>query len=145
MTRSGESAGRLFFFVFLTTLGVDQLTKNFARAIEFPISVGLFRLVYTSNTGIAFSLIPGLPWIPSAAAVLALVAIVAYRKTIFKDKTKSVAFALIAGGALGNLIDRLAFGAVTDFIDLGWWPVFNIADSALTIAAVILLFYYWKK
>ena len=61
------------------------------------------------------------------------------------EKALQIAFGLLLGGAIGNLIDRVLYGAVIDFIDLRIWPVFNIADSSVTISIIFLIFAVWKS
>ncbi len=135
----------------LTTLFVvvlDRITKTFfvnllsiGESLVVIKKVFHFTLVY--NTGIAFGLFKdkGLVFIviPIIAIILLIFNIYYYRKN---DEGLSrgyiFAFSLILAGAIGNLIDRIYFGHVIDFIDFRIWPVFNIADSAITIGAVII-------
>lgn len=96
------------------------------------------------NTGIAFGLFrdQGLLFIivPIIAVVILLVYnIYYYRQTGSLSKLYILGFSLILGGAIGNLIDRLTLGYVIDFIDLRVWPVFNVADSAITIGTIIII------
>jgi len=78
-------------------------------------------------------------------SIIVIGAILYNYNKIPKDKVPQTAFALIIGGAIGNLIDRIVIGKVKDFIDFRVWPAFNIADSAISIGAVLLIIYYWKK
>jgi signal peptidase II len=133
---------------------LDQLTKYLlARAIPLntgiPIIPGLLNLVHLHNTGGAFSVFaaPGSVWrrfifIGLAIVVIAVIAY-AYGKIGKKDYWTRVAYIFIAGGACGNLIDRIRLGEVVDFIDVyagRWhWPAFNVADAALSTGAVMLL------
>lgn len=103
---------------------------------------GLIRLDYTRNTGAAFGVLP------TAGVLFALVAIgvsvgivLAYRRLAAAPLAVRAALGLILGGALGNLIDRVRLGYVIDFVDLRWWPVFNVADSAIVIGVICLLIY----
>ena len=125
---------------------LDQLTKTWAvrDLADGPVELFgdvAFRL--SRNSGGAFSLFQGFtPLLAVLAIVLAVVLIRALRRT--QDPLVLVALALILGGALGNLIDRLARspsflrGEVVDFVDVGRFPVFNLADSAITVGAVLL-------
>lgn len=133
---------------------LDQLTKLLI-VLAFPlhegkeIIPGFFSLLHVHNTGAAFSLLAGESslWRQlffSLVTVFVLVIIVlAYRKVKQEDRWTRTAYGLICGGALGNLIDRLRLGEVIDFllfyIGRYQWPAFNIADSAITIGAVMLL------
>ena len=129
----------------------DQLTKwavlaNFAYGERLPVT-GFFNLVLAFNKGAAFSMFAqGAGWQRPILIAFALAAsgIVGY--LIVRNPGKRLfclGLALILGGALGNLIDRVRFGYVVDFLDfhaLGWhWPAFNVADSGITVGAVILI------
>ena len=141
-------------FIFLTALVVvilDQSTKflvrkKFKLGESVPLVKNIFHFTYASNTGSAFSIFQGhnLFFIIFSAVVISVV--IYYLKNI-KDNEKAIQFAvgLLLGGTIGNLIDRILIGAVTDFIDFIIWPVFNIADSAVTASAILLIFLMWKK
>ena len=111
---------------------------------SWPILRGVFHMTLVHNTGIAFGLFKnqGIVFIiiPIIAVVLLIFNIYYYRNHQ-EDLSRMyiVAFSLILGGAIGNLIDRIYFGYVIDFLDFRIWPVFNLADSAITIGAVIIL------
>ena len=102
------------------------------------------RLTRTENTGAAFGLLRGRSAIFIAISAVAAVAIVAFRREIAKlRRSEQLAFALVLGGALGNLADRVRRGgAVVDFIDIGIrdlrWPAFNVADSAIVVGVTLL-------
>lgn len=127
---------------------VDQLSKTWAlRALDDgPIDLAwTLRLKLTYNTGAAFSTGEGLgPVIGVAAAVVAFVLLWSGRTVA--NRLGALAVGMVFGGALGNLTDR-AFrdghgflgGAVVDWIDLQWWPVFNVADAAVVVGALLLL------
>jgi signal peptidase II len=107
---------------------VDQITKAIATT----------HLTLVRNTGAAFGLFKDQTIIFILMSAAAIIFIGFY--LIKKKASYYLPFALILGGAAGNLIDRLRFGYVVDFIDLRFWPVFNVADSCITIGAVILFF-----
>jgi len=125
---------------------VDQLTKTWAvrELADGPVELfGDVALRLSRNSGGAFSLFQGFtPLLAVLAIVLAVVLVRALQRT--RDPLVLVALALILGGAIGNLIDRIARspsflrGEVVDFVDVGRFPVFNVADSAITIGAVLL-------
>ncbi|MCG8352568.1 MAG: signal peptidase II [Chloroflexales bacterium] len=103
----------------------------------------LVSLVYVENTGVAFGLFPNMSQFFTVTSLLiGAGAIYAY---LFYLPNHSVwvqtGMGLILGGALGNIIDRLRVGYVIDFLKIGWWPVFNIADSAITLGVSILVLY----
>ncbi|MFQ5708665.1 MAG: signal peptidase II [bacterium] len=128
---------------------MDQLTKMsvryfFEKGIDHNIISDFVQLTYIENPGMAFGIQFGgqtfFTLFAAVASVIIFVYIVRARSERFSTR---FALALILGGAIGNLIDRFLFGAVTDFINIGIgakrWPFFNIADSAVTIGMVILL------
>ena len=132
-------------------LGLDYATKivvlhSFAPGERLAIAP-FFNLVLVFNTGAAFSfLATAQGWQTFLFAAIAVVASVVIGFLIVKNEGKSLfcsGLALILGGALGNLYDRLVYGKVVDFLDFhaaGWhWPAFNVADSAITVGAAILI------
>ena len=139
----------LLFLVAAAALVLDQATKAWIVATldgRPPIRVipGILSLNYTTNSGGAFGLGRSAPWIfAGATIVVSAVIVVASRRPM--TRTMAVALGMILGGAFGNLADRALNGPglrgeVTDFIDLQVWPVFNVADSAIVIGALILAF-----
>ncbi|HPN89151.1 MAG TPA: signal peptidase II [Candidatus Omnitrophota bacterium] len=135
----------------LTVVLLDRATKYFFMNVlslgeSFPVIRNVFHMTLVHNTGIAFGFFKehGSVFIiiPIIATIL-LVFNIFYYKHNDEALSRSyiLGFSLILGGAVGNLIDRIRFGYVIDFIDFRVWPVFNIADSAITIGAVIIA---WK-
>jgi signal peptidase II len=130
---------------------LDQLTKQWVSAVfdygEARAVTGFFNLVLTHNTGAAFSFLASAAgWQRGFFIAIALVAIIVISVLLLRhagDKLFCVALALILGGAIGNVVDRIVLGHVVDFLDFhigGWhWPAFNVADSAITAGAVLLL------
>jgi signal peptidase II len=133
-------------------IALDQLVKWVVlgyfsgRGTLQPVT-SFFNLVLTCNKGAAFSFLADAPgWQTPLFAGFAIVASVVVGVLIVKNSAKRLfcaGLALVLGGALGNLIDRLRFGCVVDFLDFhaaGWhWPAFNVADSAITLGAVALI------
>jgi signal peptidase II len=126
----------------------DRLTKNFFSGLldlNESLSVVPHVLYFTlvHNTGIAFGFFKdcGIVFIiiPLILTGLLIYNVYYYRHSEHLNRTYIVAFSLILGGAIGNLIDRIFLGYVIDFIDFRIWPVFNVADSAITIGAAIIL------
>ena len=127
------------------TLGIiviDQLTKLLATRLplgaDVPLVGKVLAFTHTRNTGAAFGMFQNMNVILSMIIIIILAAIMWYYPKIRKDQLALVA--LICGGAVGNLIDRLRLGYVTDFISLSFWPAFNVADAAITIGAVLLAY-----
>ncbi len=131
----------LSFLVVLT----DQITKFLARvyidAFETIRILPFLQLVSVRNEGAAFGMFKGLG--NPAFIVISVVAIIAVLVLLLKGKEDGLGLALILGGATGNLIDRVVFKKVTDFVDVFagrfHWPAFNVADSALTVGLIIML------
>ena len=130
---------------------LDQLSKAwisgyFVYGESLPV-LGVFNLVLAHNTGAAFSMLNNAGgwqrWMFSTIAVVASVWIVWLLRNHQQQKLFCLALALILGGALGNLIDRIAYGYVVDFLDFHWdshhFPAFNVADSAITCGAALML------
>ena len=141
-------------FIWGTVLSVvilDQLTKFFiiqnldpGKSIE--VIRGIFHLTLVHNSGAAFGILKNETPLFIATSILAAIFIVIYiKKRTRPFFLRDAGLALILGGALGNLIDRLRFGYVIDFLDFKIWPVFNIADSAVTIGACLLLLSMLEK
>ncbi|MEI7528461.1 MAG: signal peptidase II [Elusimicrobiota bacterium] len=122
---------------------LDRLSKVWALEHVFPRSVAVLpflRLTYAENTGVAFGMFHGnnLFFIVVSAALVAV--LLFFRRRIRAGGLAAEAgLALVLGGALGNLYDRLVYGFVVDFFDLSFFPaVFNVADSAITVGAALL-------
>ena len=129
-------------------VGFDRFTKIFfvsslSVGESIPIIRHVFHFTLVHNTGIAFGLFKnqGMVFviIPIIAIVLIVFNMYYYRNDSEVTHVYIIAFSLILGGAIGNLTDRILYGHVIDFIDFRIWPVFNIADSAITIGTTILL------
>jgi len=137
----------LFSVVGLILL-VDQYTKALVRQnislgemwAPWPWLLPYARIVNWYNTGVAFGMFQGLGMMFSVVAVVVSIAIIYYFPRVpAKDWTLRLAMILQMGGALGNLIDRVIQGHVTDFISIGTFAVFNVADACITTGVVILL------
>ncbi|HIJ10530.1 TPA: signal peptidase II [Candidatus Woesearchaeota archaeon] len=136
-----------FLFGVLTFLIVilDQGTKWFVNAVQPSIKVGFLHIHYVTNTGASFGIFQnGVLWL-AFISLFATVGILWYYPRIEKERTPQVLWAVLLGGVIGNLIDRAVRQFVIDFIDVGFWPVFNIADAAIVVSVMWLVFYYWKK
>ena len=124
-------------------LALDQLTKFVVRqTLEWHYSWpyhGFFRFTHVQNTGSAFGLFQGhnLPLLFVSLVGVVVLAYI-YRSQERPGLLMRTSIALMLGGAVGNLLDRIVQGHVTDFIDIGPWPVFNLADSAIVIGLVLM-------
>ena len=128
----------LFFTITLTIVILDQLTKQLVKNFT--------NLKVIMNPGSLWGLFPSATNLLSWLSVIIIgVFLYNYDKIQKSDLKIKIGSALIVGGAIGNLIDRILYKAVIDFIDFGWWPSFNIADSAITIGVLLLLCYTLKE
>lgn len=143
-----------FYLLAFVILVCDQLSKwQVIRSLPYQESrpaIGRFlELTHTHNTGGAFSLFQAGNTVFIVVASLAIVALVyAFQRMKRPDLLVSTALSLALGGALGNLIDRIRFGYVIDFFDIQGgtghtlWPIFNVADSAITVGIVLLAWHF---
>jgi len=117
-------------------------TKLLALGESLPVIPNIFHFTLVNNTGIAFGLFKdhGAVFIIITIVTIGLLIynIYYYKKNEHLSLTYIVSFSLILGGAIGNLIDRIFIGHVVDFIDFRIWPVFNVADSAITVGAIFI-------
>ena len=140
-----------WFALAALVIALDVATKALVLAWLAPATrievTGFFNLVLVTNRGAAFSFLSNASgwqmWFFAAIAVFASAVIIALLLRQDGGRVYRAALALVLGGAVGNLIDRLRWGHVVDFLDLhafGWhWPAFNVADSAITVGAVLLI------
>jgi signal peptidase II len=125
-------------------LVLDQISKAVIRATLEPREVidvfPGFDISRVTNEGIAFGLFPGRQAAVAVLTVVALCAIaIALAGLVARNNTVAAGAGLLVGGSLGNLIDRLSRGAVTDFIDVTRWPAFNVADIGITVGAALIV------
>ena len=123
----------------------DQATKALARSSlalnqSVPVIDGVFWLTRVHNTGAAFGMLRGAQWFLVGTSLVVLAGIVwAMVRVHPRSPLVRTGLALVAGGAVGNLIDRVVLGGVTDFFDAGWFPVFNVADIALDLGVALIV------
>ncbi|MBX5466366.1 MAG: signal peptidase II [Firmicutes bacterium] len=132
-------------------VALDRWTKAWVRAHAVPGETfwhwgRVVAFTYVLNRGAAFGLFP------NGTALFVVVAIGLLAAVVYLGATRhhwavstAIGFGLLAGGAIGNLWDRLGAGEVVDFINLHWWPVFNVADSAIVVGMVLLVFEAWRR
>lgn len=140
------SGGLLLIGIATVAIALDQLTKYLVRAnMELGQSIpseGFARLTYTTNTGGAFGIFANQTFLLAIAAIIGVTILLVYLRYIpLESNLLKAGLGLDLGGAIGNLIDRLRFGKVTDFIDLGAWPVFNVADMSIVIGTILIAYY----
>ena len=149
-----------FFIILVAVLTLDQWTKFYIDSVmslhdSFPLIKGLFNITYVRNPGAAFGFLANAS--PAFRSIffisVTVIAIVLILYFVAKNRRADLllisSLSLILSGAVGNLIDRVRFGEVIDFLDvyLGsyHWPAFNVADSAISIGAVLLILEMFKK
>jgi signal peptidase II len=147
---------RLLLVIAATVIFWDQLTKLYVDAVMLPhqsvtVIENFFDITYIRNPGGVFGIFAQVdraimrPLLLSLSSIAVVVIIVIYHTTPLDRVLARVAFSLILGGAIGNLIDRIRFDGVIDFLDFHWyqyhWPAFNVADAAITIGVGLL---FWE-
>lgn len=155
-----KSKYALFAGTLFATVIIDQLVKSYIRstmALHESVSVipGFFSITHGTNPGAAFGFLAKAPP-PFRTFFLVIVSIVAIALILYfivknkaTDNLLTLSLSLIMGGAVGNLIDRVRAGEVTDFLDFSiasyHWPAFNMADSFISVGAVILIYEIFKR
>lgn len=143
-----------FICIFMVVVILDQISKwwilaNFTIHESREIIAGFFHLTYLTNTGAAFGIMAGPPSLGRqlffvAVVIIALIAVYfIHKKVAVESRWYTVSLAMLSGGAVGNLIDRVMHGAVVDFFDFfignHHWPAFNVADMAITTGVFIFI------
>ncbi|GBC91957.1 Lipoprotein signal peptidase [bacterium HR15] len=134
----------MFWFVAAVVFILDQASKHWVITTlntfqSVPIIPGVLHLTRTHNTGIAFGLMDGKGWITIPLSLMVMGGIVVYLRQTKASRFVQVMLGLLFGGAAGNLVDRVRYGYVVDMFDLLVWPVFNVADIAITVALMGLV------
>lgn len=140
---------RMFLLIAAVLLALDLLTKVLAVAELTPgepVSIvgDVVRLSLVRNPGAAFSMATGMTWLLTLIAVAVVLGVVRIGRTL-RSLWWAIGLGMVLGGALGNLLDRLfrapgpLRGQVVDFLAVGWWPVFNVADSSIVCGAILLV------
>ncbi len=138
----------LLFLIAAAVIVADQLTKALVRQnlalgeawSPIPAIGDFFRFLYWQNRGAAFGTLQNAgPILTIVRIAIVLFIIVFYQKAEIKDVLVKVSLSLMLGGALGNLVDQFTLGFVTDFIAVGRFPIFNVADSCVTIGVGLML------
>src|SRR6516225_5020981 len=134
----------VFFLIAALVVAADQTAKHAVATHFLPdesriVIPHALWLTYVQNHRGAFGLFGAHPLILAAVALAVVVVFYLWYRQGGATLSTHIAFGLILGGAIGNIIDRVRFGYVIDFFDLRWWPVFNVADSCITIGVVLLL------
>ena len=146
--------GRILNWYFLVVGGVlilDQAVKalvqqKMAEGMSIPILPGAFHLTYILNPGAAFGLFAEQRWLFILVAVLLVTGVAfLFRQLVQQPPMLRLGAALLVGGALGNLLDRIRIGRVVDFFDFRIWPIFNIADIAICVGVGLILLVTFRE
>lgn len=138
-------------FILITVLVViaDQLTKAWVMSYaegSTIYSTGLLQIIHNRNPGAVFGILQGYSFALTVftACVIVLIFIMVFfywrKLSIFNSLLARIGLSLYLGGAIGNLIDRLRFGSVTDFIDFRFWPSFNVADASMSVGVILFAY-----
>lgn len=107
---------------------------------------GLFRFTFITNTGAAFGMFPQLGSVLMVIAIIVVIGVIAFSHHLpITDIWVRISMGLILGGAMGNLSDRILRSYVVDFVDIGFWPIFNIADLSIVLGVAILSYCLWEE
>jgi len=131
-------AASLFLIDFLAKM---MITSYFEIGQSVPLLHDILQITYVQNTGAGFSLFSGHNSLLIIVYLVALAIIAFSWKSIPEERIPAGLAGLFIGGIVGNLLDRIVFGHVIDFIDFRFWPVFNIADSGITIGVIGFVLY----
>lgn len=139
----------LFWITLLGIFLVDQASKILIMSALFlnqsiPVITNVFHITYIRNPGAAFGLMAYKTTFFIVVSLLVVLGIILFYRKYGGKGAMPAALGLIAGGALGNLVDRVRFGEVIDFLDFRVWPVFNLADSAIVVGAGLLVILFWR-
>lgn len=135
----------MLFFIVILAAAVDQLSKYLISVMlennqEIVLIKPFLKLVKIKNSGAAFGILDGEIFVFLVAAVLFLFfSIYLYKNVLVNNMLSKLAVGFAAGGTIGNVIDRILYGYVVDFIELPFWPVFNFADIFITAGIIILI------
>jgi len=134
----------IIYVIAAVVLILDQVIKFIVQTKmipghTLPVWENIFHITYVQNTGAAFGIMAGRNFLFVIISLLAIVLVVFLSRDAGKTLLLKIAWGLILGGIIGNLIDRVRLGYVVDFLDFQVWPVFNVADSGITVGAILLI------
>lgn len=136
----------MLFLISLAVLLLDQMVKRLIMSdmplgMSIPVLPGIFHITYIQNPGAAFGILAQQRWLFIAVGFLFMGAAVVFRRRLRREsRWMQCGVALLLGGAVGNLVDRILWGAVVDFLDFRVWPVFNIADISIVVGVGCMMY-----
>ena len=125
--------GYYTIIIFLALIFLDRLTKAWASGLKGDVEFRLLSFTYVTNTGAGFSILQNMNLMLIIISIIVLGLLI-----YFNNKIPRISLMLIVSGIVGNLIDRIFYGSVIDFINFRFWPIFNVADSLIFIGVI-----YW--
>ena len=140
-----------YFLIAGSVLLLDQFVKSVIQqkmqeGLSIPVLPGIFHITYILNPGAAFGLFEEQQWLFILVAVLLVLGVaVLFRQLLQQPPVMRFGAALLVGGALGNLMDRIRLGKVVDFLDFRIWPIFNVADIAICVGVGLILLAMFKE
>jgi len=134
-----------FSSITLLVLILDQLTKHLVEVFKPQLEWGFLAIRYIQNTGAGFGILKNQTVMLTVISFLVALGVILMYKKIPREKIPQTLFAVFLGGVLGNFVDRLFRNYVIDFINLSFWPAFNIADAAISAAVIGLVIYFWRE
>jgi len=132
-SKSVKVRGYYTVVIFLLLIFLDRITKMWATSLNSEKDYGIIAFTYTTNNGAGFSILQNMNVMLVIISIIVLIAI-----TYFYRYLPKFSLIMITSGVIGNLVDRISYGAVIDFINLKFWPIFNVADSLIFVGVV-----YW--
>lgn len=140
----------MVYIISIIVIILDQLSKflivnNFYHGESRAVIENIFHLTFVKNRGAAFGILAGYRHFFIIITALIIVVLLIFRFVSKRNIYLDIAIALTIGGAIGNLIDRIRLAYVIDFLDFRIWPVFNLADTAIVMGMLILIYYMWKE
>jgi signal peptidase II len=123
------------------------ITENLRLGESIPVMGNFLMITRSENFGAAFGILQGQNWVFIGASILVVLLVLYYYNEIIYDDLLVFASAFILAGTVGNMMDRLFFQHVIDYIDFSFWPTFNISDASLTVGVALLMIYMylWQK
>lgn len=135
-----------YWIILALVILLDQSSKwwvssTFLMGESRPVIDGILWLTYVHNQGAAFSILPGKTAFFVIASIIVITGVSIWVLRSRPPIRLAMILGLLSGGAAGNLVDRLRFSHVIDFLDLHWWPVFNFADMSIVVGSILLVWY----
>jgi signal peptidase II len=131
------------FIIIIDQWVKNLITEHFKINESIPVIEDVFHMTYVQNSGAGFGLLSGHNNLFIIINIIIIISLIIYRyyhRAPFPD----LPLGLIIGGAVGNIVDRLRWGYVIDFLDFRIWPVFNLADTSIVLGVALFIIYFWK-